>query len=328
MRRREFIVGLGAVTWPLAGRAQQRGRVQRIGVLVPAKQGDPVFQERIAAFVKRLDQLGWTEGRNLQIDYRFVDLAEPEQLNRHVAELIASAPDMIVAPTTPAIRAVQLATRAVPIVFPGAFDPVGAGIVESLARPGGNATGFANSEFSAGAKYLELLKEMVPNMTRAVVLRDPTAIGGIGTFGAIQAAGNSLRVEVTPLDNRNATVIERGITDFAGHPNGGIVAPASVTTLRYRDVLINLAARYKLPAVYGYLVFAYEGGLLSFGPDLTGIWRESASYVDRILKGEKPGNLPVQLADKFTLVINLKTAKTLGLTVPETLLATADEVIQ
>jgi putative tryptophan/tyrosine transport system substrate-binding protein len=327
MRRREFIAGLGAAAWPISAGAQQK-RVRRVGVLVAGRQGDPIVQERIAVLRKQLDQLGWTDGRNLQIDYRFVDLADPEQLNRNVAELVASTPDVIVASTSPAVRVLQLATRTVPIVFPGAFDPVGGGIVESFARPGGNATGFASSEFSTAGKHLELLKQMVPGMTRAAVLRDPTAIGELGVFGAIQAAGSSLRVEVSPLDNRSAAVIERGITNFAGTPNSGIVAPSSVTTLRYRDVLINLAARLKLPAVYGVRVFAEEGGLLSYGPDQISMWRESASYVDRILRGEKPANLPVQLPSKFELVINLKTAKALGLTVPETLLATADEVIQ
>jgi putative ABC transport system substrate-binding protein len=296
MRRRDFIAGLGgAVAWPLVGRAQRRERVRRIGLLVPGRQGDPIIQERIAAFRKRLDQLGWTEGGNLQIDYRFVDLADPEQLSRNVAELVASTPDVIVAPTSPAVRVLQLATRTVPIVFPGAFDPVGGGIVESFARPGGNATGFASSEFSMAGKHLGLLKEMVPSVTRAIVLRDPTAIGEVGIFGAIQAAASSLRVEVSPLDNRSAAVIERGITNFAGTPNGGIVAPSSVTTLRYRDALINLAARFKLPAVYGVRIFAEEGGLLSYGPDQINWWRESASYVDRILKGEKPADLPVLL---------------------------------
>jgi putative ABC transport system substrate-binding protein len=328
MRRREFIAGLGAVVCPVAARGQRAERVRRVGVLVAGRQGDPIVQERIAALRKRLDQLGWTDGSNLQIDYRFVDLANPEQLNRNVAELIASTPDVIVTSTSPAVRVLQLATRTVPIVFAGAFDPVGGGIVESFARPGSNITGFASYEFSTAGKHLELLKEMVPNVTRAVVLRDPTAIGELGVFGAIQATAISLRVEVSPLDNRGAAVIERGITNFAGTPNGGIVAPGSVTTQRYRDVLINLAARFKLPAVYGGRFFAEEGGLLSYGPHQISMWRESASYVDRILRGENPANLPVQLPSKFELVINLKTAKALGLTIPETLLATADEVIQ
>jgi putative ABC transport system substrate-binding protein len=326
MRRRNFITG--AAAWPIAARAQQRDRVRLVGMLVPAVESDQAFQLRIEAFRKLLDQLGWTEGRNLRFEYRFVNLAEPEQLRRNAAELVASSPDVIVCTTSQVVRALQLVTRSVPIVFAGSFDPVGVGIIDSLERPGGNTTGFAGTEFSTGGKHLELLKEMVPSLTRAAVMRDPTATGAIGNLGAIQAAATSLRMEMRPIDNRDAAAIERGITAFADTPNGGLVVPSGATSLRHRDTTIRLAARYKLPAVYGGRDFASAGGLLSYGPDLTSYWRGAASYVDRILKGERPADLPVQLPTNYETVLNMNTARALRLDVPTSILLRADEVIE
>ena len=280
-----------------------------------------------AAFRKLLEQLGWTEGRNLRFEYHFVDLAEPEEVRRNAAALIAFMPDVIVANTSTNVRALQLATRTVPIVIAGSNDPVGGGIVESFGRPGGNTTGFAVSEFSTAVKHLELLKEMAPGLTRAAVLRHPAQTSAAGVFGAIQAAASSLRMEVSPVDDRDAAAIERGITAFAVTPNGGLVVPAGATSLRHRDAIIGLAARYQLPAVYGGRDYASAGGLLSHGPDFTSMWRGAASYVDRILKGDKPADLPVQLPVKYEIVLNLKTAKALGLDVPTSILLRADELI-
>jgi putative ABC transport system substrate-binding protein len=330
MQRRDFITFLGgaAAVWPLAAWAQQGERVRRIGVLVAGRENDSTIQRRIAAFRKLVSQLASTEGRNLLFEYRFVDLTDPEQVRRNAAELVALAPDVIVANTSTSVRALKLATRTVPIVFPGANDPVGGGIVESFAQPGGNATGIAFSEFSTAGKNLGLLKEMVPGLARAAVLRDPGQIGATGVFGAIQAAATSLRMEVRPIDNRDAAAIERGIAAFAAAPNGGMVVQPSATSTRHRDVIINLAARYKLPAVYADRVFADDGGLLSYAPDIISMWRGAASYVDRILRGEKPADLPVQLPTKYETVLNMKTAKTLGLDVPTSILLRADEVVE
>jgi putative tryptophan/tyrosine transport system substrate-binding protein len=329
MRRREFIAGLGsAAAWAPVAQAQQSSQVRRIGMLVVAAENDSIQQVRTAAFWKLLEQLGWTEGRNLRIEYRFVDLAKPDQVRRSVVELVEFAPDVIVTNTGPSSSALQLATRAVPIVFAGANDPVGAGIIESFSRPGGNTTGFATAEFSTAGKYVELLKEMVPSLTSAIVLRDPNAIGGVGNFASVQASAGSLRMEVRPVDNRSAAAVELGITILAGTPNIGMIVPGSATSLRYRDLIIKLAARYKLPAVYSGSVYADDGGLLSYGPDMLTVWRGAASYVDPIFKGEKPSDLPVQLPAKYETAINMKTAKALGLIIPETLLATADKVIQ
>ena len=269
-----------------------------------------------------------SDGRNVHFDYRFVDLGDPEQLRRNAAELVALAPDVIVANTSTSVRALQMATRTVPIVFPGTNDPIGGGIVDSFAQPGGNATGFAFSEFSTMSKLLEVLREMVPSLTRAAVLRDPDEIGAVGVFGAIQAAATSLRMEVRPIDNRDAAAIERGIAAFAATPNGGVVVQPSTTSTRRRDVIINLAARYKLPAVYADRAFADDGGLISYAPDTISMWRGAASYVDRILRGEKPANLPVQLPTKYETVLNMKTAKALGLDVPTSILLRADELVE
>jgi putative tryptophan/tyrosine transport system substrate-binding protein len=330
MRRREFLGVLGgaAATWPLTARAQQPERMRRIGVLVASPADDAEGQARVAAFKEGLAQLGWTEGRNVRIDTRWAT-TNADDLRKHAAELAASTPDVLVgASDTTTAAALLQATRTVPIVFAIVVDPVGAGFVASLARPGGNATGFMNFEYSIGGKWLELLKQMAPGVTRAAVLRDPAIASGIGQFGAVQAVAPSLRVELSPVDVRDAPEIERAVTAFAGIENGGLVVTASPSGTVHRELIIALAARHKLPAVYFDRFFVKSGGLMSYGPDLLDQYRRAAGYVDRILKGEKPADLPVQAPTKYELVINLKTAKALGLTVPPTLLARADEVIE
>ena len=330
MRRRDFIRGLGgaAATWPLAVRAQQDERVRRIGVLVASPADDAESQARVAAFKEGLAQLGWTEGRNVRIDTRWAT-TNADDLRKHAAELAASTPDVLVgASGTTTVAALLQATRTVPIVFAIVVDPVGAGFVASLARPGGNATGFTMFEYGMSGKWLELLKQIAPGVTRAAVLRDPAIASGIGQFGAIQAVAPSLRVELSPVDVRDAPEIERAVTAFAGIENGGLVVTASPSGTVHRELIIALAARHKLPAVYWQRFYLASGGLMSYGPDLLDQYRRAAGYVDRILKGEKPADLPVQAPTKYELVINLKTAKALGLTVPATLLARADEVIE
>ena len=330
MRRRDFIRGLGgaAATWPLAVRAQQDERVRRIGVLVASPADDAESQARVAAFKEGLAQLGWTEGRNVRIDTRWAT-TNADDLRKHAAELAASTPDVLVgASGTTTVAALLQATRTVPIVFAIVVDPVGAGFVASLARPGGNATGFTMFEYGMSGKWLELLKQIAPGVTRAAVLRDPAIASGIGQFGAIQAVAPSLRVELSPVDVRDAPEIERAVTAFAGIENGGLVVTASPSGTVHRELIIALAARHKLPAVYWQRFYRASGGLMSYGPDLLDQYRRAAGYVDRILKGEKPADLPVQAPTKYELVINLKTAKALGLTVPATLLARADEVIE
>src|SRR4030088_805892 len=328
MRRREFITLLGgtAAAGPLAARAQQGERVRRIGVLMYLAAGDAEGQARLAAFTQALQQLGWSEGRNLRIDTRW---ATADDIHRHAAELAALAPDVLVAGTgTATVAPLLQATRTVPIVFVTVIDPVGAGFVASLAQPGGNATGFTMLEYGMSGKCRELLKQIAPRVTRAAVLRDPAIASGIGQFGAIQAVAPSLGVELSPVDVRDASEIERAVTSFARSGNGGLIVTSSALATRYRDLIITLAARHKLPAVYSGRWFVTDGGLLSYGPDYVDQFRQAAGYVDRILKGEKPADLPVQAPTKFELVINLKTAKALGLTVPDTLLARADEVIE
>jgi ABC-type uncharacterized transport system substrate-binding protein len=328
MRRREFITLLGgaAATWPLAARAQQGERMRRIGVLLPAAADDPVFQTRLAAFHQGLALLGWSIGRNVRIDTRWAT-ANAAEIRRHAAELVALAPDVILAHGSSAVEPL-LATRTVPIVFPVAGDPVGAGLVDSLARPGGNATGFMNFEFSISGKWLELLKQIAPDVTRAAVLRDATQGSGTSQFAVIQAVAPSLRVEVNPVNMRDAPEIERAVAAFARASNGGLIVAAGGRAQRNRDLIITLAARHKLPAVYFERSFVAAGGLISYGPDYVDQYRRAAGYVDRVLKGEKPADLPVQAPTKYETVINLKTAKALGLEVPPTLLATADEVIE
>ena len=330
MRRRDFIRGLGgaAATWPLAVRAQQDERVRRIGVLVASPADDAEFQARVAAFKEGLAQLGWTEGRNVRIDTRWAT-TNADDLRKHAAELAASTPDVLVgASGTTTVAALLQATRTVPIVFAIVVDPVGAGFVASLARPGGNATGFTLFEYGMSGKWLELLKQIAPGVTRAAVLRDPAIASGIGQFGAVQAVAPSLRVELSPVDVRDAPEIERAVTAFAGIENGGLVVTASPSSTVHRELIIALAARHKLPAVYFQRFYVASGGLMSYGPDLLDQYGRAAGYVDRILKGEKPADLPVQAPTKYELVVNLKTAKALGLTVPPSLLARADEVIE
>jgi len=329
MRRREFITLLGgAAAWPIAARAQQRERIRHIGILLPAAADDVQFQARVGAFLQALALLGWTIGRNVQIDTRWAT-ASAGEVRRHAAELVALAPDVILAHGAGPVRALQQAPRAVPIVFPIAGDPVGAGLVDSLAQPGGNATGFMELEYSIGGKWLELLKEVAPSVTRAAILRDAALGSGTNLFAAIQTAAPSLRVEVSPINMRDVHEIERSIAAFARSPNGGLIVTAGAATQFYRDMIIKLASRHKLPAVYNERSFvAPGGGLISYGPDFVDQYRRAASYVDRILKGEKPADLPVQAPTKYELMINLKTAKALGLEIPSTLLARADEVIE
>ena len=330
MKRREFITLLGgaAAAWPLAARAQQPERMRRIGVLMASAADDPESQARIAAFLQGLAQLGWTDGRNVRIDTRWAT-TNADDLRRHAAELAALAPDVIVAATgTATVAPLLQATRTVPIVFVIVIDPVGAGFVASLARPGGNATGFLMFEYGLSGKWLELLKQIAPGVTRAAVLRDPAIASGIGQFAAVQAVAPSLGVELSPVDVRDAPEIERAVTAFARSGNGGLIVTASAVATRHRDLIVTLAARHRLPAVYAARHYVAAGGLISYGPDLIDQYRRAAGYVDRILKGEKPADLPVQAPTKYELVINLKTAKALGLDVPPTLLARADEVIE
>jgi putative ABC transport system substrate-binding protein len=329
MKRREFITLLGgaAAAWPLAARAQQRERMRRVGVLMNLASDDAEGQARLAAFHQGLQQLGWTVGRNVQIDYRW-GAGNADRIRKFAAELIAVAPDAILSTGSPSVAAFQQATRTVPIVFVTVVDPVSSGFVDTLARPGGNITGFALYEYSISGKWLQLLKEIAPRMTRAAVIRDPALTAGGGQLGVIQAVAPSVGAEVTPVNVRDAGEIERAITAFAGLPNGGLVVTASTLAGVHRDLIIALAARYRLPAVYPLRYFVAAGGLISYGPDQIDQYRQAAGYVDRILKGEKPADLPVQTPTKYELFINLKTAKALGLTVPETLLARADEVIE
>ena len=328
MKRREFIALLGGATaWPVVARAQQGERMRRIGVLLPATSDDAQFQTWVGAFLQALAQLGWTIGRNVRIDTRWAT-ANAADIRRHAAELAALAPDVILASGTSTVGPLLQVTRSVPVVFPTVVDPVGAGFVDSLARPGGNATGFLLFEYSLAGKWVELLKQIAPGVTRAAVLRDPAIPSGIGQFGVIQAVAPSLRVEVNPINMREADEIERAIAAFARSPNGGLILTASGMAFFHHNLIITLAARYKLPAVYYERSFVAAGGLISYGPDRIDQFRRAAGYVDRILKGEKPADLPVQAPTKYELVINLKTARALGLSVPLPLLGRADEVIE
>jgi len=327
VKRREFIALLGGATaWALAARAQQGDRVRRIGVLMNYTADDPESMARITVFVQSLHGLGWTVGHNLQIDYRF-GAGDVERYRRFASELVSLAPDVLVTSGAVAVEALQRTTRAVPIVFVTVTDPVGGGLVASLARPGGNTTGFTLSEYGVSGKWLELLKQIAPNVTRAAVLRDPVAVG-IGQFAAIQAVAPSLQVELSPIDARDAGEIERAVTEFAKRPNGALIVTATAFSTIHRDLIITLAAQHKLPAVYSYRLFVASGGLISYGPDSHDQFRLAAGYVDRILKGEKPADLPVQQPTRLITALNMKTAKALGLTVPPSLLATADEVIE
>jgi len=329
MKRREFFAFLGGATaWPLSARAQPPERMRRIGVLMASAADDSESQARMAGFLQGLQQLGWADGRNVRIDTRWAT-TNPDDIRRHAAELVALAPDVLVAATgTVTVAPLLQATRTVPIVFVQVIDPVGAGFVASLARPGGNATGFTIFEYGMSGKWLELLKEIAPRVARAAVLRDPAIASGIGQFGAVQAVAPSFGVELSPVDVRDAGEIERAVMAFARSSNGGLIVTASTLASRHRDVIIALAAGHRLPAVYPFRYFVTAGGLISYGPDSIDPYRRAAGYVDRILKGEKPADLPVQAPTKYELVINLKTAKALGLEVPATLLPRADEVIQ
>src|SRR5262245_4485485 len=328
MRRREFITLLGgtAVAWPLPARAQQPARMRRIGVLTNLAAGDPEGQVRMAAFRQGLSELGWSEGGNVRIDTRW-GAGDVDRFRRYAAELVALAPDVILAVTSVVVAALQRETRSVPIVFVGVIDPIGAGLVAGLARPGGNTTGFTIFEYGLSPKWLALLKEIAPHVTRAAVLRDPTSAPQIGLLGGIQSVAPSLRMELSLIDSRDAGEIERAVAAFAREPNGGQIVLGGLIFL-HRELIIPLAARHRLPTVYTERAFVTAGGLTSYGPDRVEQYRQAASYVDRIHKGEKPADLPVQAPTKYELAINLKTAKALGLEVPSTLLARADEVIE
>jgi putative ABC transport system substrate-binding protein len=300
--------------------------MRRIGVLMNFTADDAVSQNRLSALVQGLQELGWTVGRNLQIDYRW-GAGNVERYRTFAAELVALTPDILVTVGAPAVEALQHATRTVPIVFTSVTDPVGGGLVASLARPGGNTTGFTLSEYGLSGKWLELLKEIAPRVMRTAVLRDPVAVG-IGQFAAIQAVAPSLQVELSPVDVRDAGEIERAVTAFADQPNGALIVTASAFTAIHRELIIALARRHQLPAVYPFRYYTTSGGLISYGPDPIDQFRLAAGYVDRILKGEKPADLPVQAPTKYELIINLKTARALGLDMPPQLLARADEVIE
>ena len=329
MKRREFItlIGGAAAAWPLAARAQQRERVRRVGMLTNLAADDPLATARVAAFAQAMQGLGWIVGRNLQIDYRWGQ-HDPDRLRKYAAELVALGPEVIVANATPSTTALQHATRSVPVVFVNQVDPVGAGFVESLARPGGNVTGFTNFEYGMGGKWLELLKEIAPRVMRVAVLRDPASAAGIGQFGAVQSVAPAFGVELRPVDIRNTGEIERALAAFSRTSNGGMIVTGSGFALSHRDAILALAARHGLPAVYSFRHHVEHGGLISYAPDALDPYLHAAGYVDRILKGEKPADLPVQAPTKFELVVNLKTAKALGLEIPTTLLARADEVIE
>ncbi len=313
--------------WPLAARAQQPERTRRICVLMSTAVDDPQDPARLAAFAQGLQELGWTIGRNLRIDYRW-GASSPDNTRKYAAELAALAPDVMLTSGAIALAAVQQISHTIPVVFVNLIDPVSGGFVESLARPGGNATGFLLFEYGISGKWLELLKEIAPRVTRVAVLRDPTQVSGGGQLGAIQSAASQLGVEFRPVGVRDAKEIERGITDFARGSNGGLIVTAGTQARDHHELIIGLAARYRLPTVYFNRLFVEAGGLISYGTDTIDPLRRAANYVDRILKGEKPADLPVQAPTKYELVINLKTAKALGLELPPTVLARADEVIE
>jgi ABC-type uncharacterized transport system substrate-binding protein len=334
MKRRAFITLLGgaaaaasSVSWPLAARAQQSDRVRRIGVLMHTTPDEPESQARLAAFLQGLQEAGWAVGRNLRIDTRWGGGSDVARLRKEAVELVGLGPDVVLAGVGPSTLAVREASGAVPIVFAQAVDPVGSFQVASLARPGGNTTGFTQFEYGLSAKWLELLKEAAPGVARVGIIRE-SGVAGVGQWAVIQAAASPLGVEVRPIQLRDAGVIEREIAAFAGEPNGGLIVVVSTASQIHRELIVRLAARHRLPAVYPYRFFVTHGGLISYGPDLVSQYRRAAGYVDRILKGEKPADLPVQSPTRYELAINLKTARTLGLTMPPSLLARSDEVIE
>jgi len=328
MTRRKFITLLGgAAAWPLVARAQQRERMRRVGVLMNLTPDDAEGQARLAAFLQGLQEAGWAVGRNVRIDLRWGG-GDAESFRKQAAELVALSPDVVFASGIPAATPLLQATRTVPIVFAQVVDPVGAGLVASLARPGGNATGFTSPEYGFAGKWVELIKEIAPGVTRVAVLRDATSSSGIGYLGAVRLATSSFGMELTPIGITDAGEIERGVTAFARASNGALIVTGNTLTMVHRELIITLAARHRLPAVYALPLFANDGGLICYGPDSIDPYRRAAGYVDRILKGEKPADLPVQQPTKFELIINLRTAKALGLDLPPTLLARADEVIE
>jgi putative tryptophan/tyrosine transport system substrate-binding protein len=329
MKRRDFITLLGgvAVAWPLAARAQQNGRTRLIGVLLPGAADDLDFQTWVGAFQQALGKSGWIIGRNVRIDTRW-GAGKPDEIRKHAADLVALAPDAILAHGASTVRPLLQATRTVPIVFPIAGDPVAAGFVDSLARPGGNVTGFMTLEYSVSGKWLEILKQIAPNVTRVAVLRDAAQGSATSLFAVVQAMAPLVGVEVVPVNVDEASEVERAVAALARSPNGGLIVTPTGNATVLRELIIALAARHKLPAVYAGRVFVTSGGLISYNADYIDQYQRAAGYIDRILKGEKPADLPVQMASKLELVINLKTAKALGLEVPPTLLAIADEVIE
>ena len=329
MKRRAFIALLGgaAASWPLAAPAQHGERMRRIGNLMNVSANDPEASERLVALAQRLQELGWTDGRNVRVDTRWAG-AEADRYSPYAAELVALAPDVIIATTSVAVLALRQMSRTVPIVFVQVIDPVGAGFVASLARPGGNITGFTAFEYGLSAKWLEWLKQIAPHVTRVAVLRDASLTAGIGQFAALQAVAPALGVELFPIGVSDSAEIEQAIVALAGRGNGGLVVTASPAIAPQREMIMSLAAQHKLPAVYPFRYYAVGGGLISYGPDWNDQYRLAAGYVDRILKGEKPANLPVQAPTKYELIINLKTAKAIDLTIPPSVLARADEVIE
>ena len=329
MKRREFITLLGgtAATWPLAARAQQPAQMKRVGIVLPFAASYPEGQARIAAFQQTLAGLGWTEGANMRTEIRWSG-SNADDIRKNALELIALAPDVILADGSPSVAALSQATRTVPIVFALVIDPVGAGYVKSLARPGGNVTGFMQFEYSVSGKWLELLKQIAPALTRAAVLRDPAITSGIGQFAVIQAAAPLLGIDVSPVNVREASEIENAVAGYAGSSNAGLIVTASALAVTHRELIIALAAKHKLPAIYFQHQFATEGGLISYGSDPVEQYRRAAAYVDRVLRGDKPIDLPVQAPTTYQLAINLRTARGLGLDVPPTLLARADQVIE
>jgi putative ABC transport system substrate-binding protein len=328
MKRREFIVlASAAAAWPPAARAQRPDQMRRIGVLMNLAADDPQSQAYNAAFLQGLQEFGWTVGRNILVESRYAD-GSADRIRKYAAELVAIAPDVILTSTSFTMQALQQATRTIPIVFVQVVDPIGGGFAASLARPGGNATGLTVFEYGISAKWLELLKEIAPHITRVAVTRNPSSVAQVGMLGAIQSVASSLGVELHPIEARDATEIERAITAFARSGNGGLIVPSGQLSFARRELIITLAARERLPAVYGDRFFVTGGGLISYDPDRIEQYRRAAGYVDRILRGEKPADLPVQAATKYDLTLNLRTAKALGLTVPPSLLARADEVIE
>jgi putative ABC transport system substrate-binding protein len=328
VKRRAFITLLGgAAAWPLAARGQQPDRMRRVGVLTSSSADDLATQARLAAFQQGLQQLGWTDGHNVRTDYRWA-AGDADNLHRYAGELVKLEPDVVLANGSAAVALLLQATRAVPIVFTDVPDPIGAGFVDGMARPGRNVTGFMLFEYGMSGKWLELLKQIAPDVSQVAVLRDPSMTAGVGQFAAIQAVAPLMRVELRPVDVRDAPEIERALLMFAGSSNSGLIVTSSPSAARHRDLIVRLAAKHGLPAVYSFRYYVTGGGLISYGPDPIDPLRRAAGYVDRILKGEKPADLPVQAPTKYELVINLKTAGALGLEVPPTLLARADEVIE